>query len=280
VAEGVVVGNRGPACSLPASRSAHSQCFTAPSEPVLLLLAEKRRTDPFPPVPSPVLPTLPRTRSRSLSPSFSPSPCRPTPTPPLPRPSSPRSRTRRRPASASRARPHSTTRAASPTAASASSRSSARASRSDARARAAVETTWCVERCLRDLAREVVALGRSSLDHHEHALMQVILSLQNIPPEQGGNARTEGSHASHFDGVPAGEDKDSWLAKTQPGQSASLSLCSPRALHREADGDDGRARSQPERQVERDGGHDRRAQGRQASARGAVSAGRRGATAA
>ncbi|GAA5913404.1 hypothetical protein JCM8208_004753 [Rhodotorula glutinis] len=40
----------------------------------------------------------------------------------------------------------------------------------------------------------------------------------NIPPEQGGNARTEGSHASHFDGVPAGEDKDSRLAKTQPGQ--------------------------------------------------------------
>ncbi|TNY20184.1 hypothetical protein DMC30DRAFT_417227 [Rhodotorula diobovata] len=40
----------------------------------------------------------------------------------------------------------------------------------------------------------------------------------NIPPEQGGDPRTHGSHASHFDNVPAGEDKDSWLAKNQPGQ--------------------------------------------------------------
>ncbi|BGP58593.1 hypothetical protein JCM8202_002354 [Rhodotorula sphaerocarpa] len=38
-----------------------------------------------------------------------------------------------------------------------------------------------------------------------------------IPVEEGGDERTNGSHASHFDKVPAGEDRTSYAAKTQPG---------------------------------------------------------------
>ncbi|GAA5988422.1 hypothetical protein JCM10908_003560 [Rhodotorula pacifica] len=38
-----------------------------------------------------------------------------------------------------------------------------------------------------------------------------------IPVEEGGDPRTDGSHASAFDDVPAGEDRASYKAKTQPG---------------------------------------------------------------
>ncbi|BGP20817.1 hypothetical protein JCM10213_008148 [Rhodosporidiobolus nylandii] len=38
-----------------------------------------------------------------------------------------------------------------------------------------------------------------------------------IPPEEGGDDRTEGTHVAEFDNVPAGEDAASWKAKTQPG---------------------------------------------------------------
>ncbi|GAA5890559.1 hypothetical protein JCM6882_002962 [Rhodosporidiobolus microsporus] len=39
-----------------------------------------------------------------------------------------------------------------------------------------------------------------------------------IPPEHGGDPRTEGSRASAFEShIPAGEDEQSWQAKTQPG---------------------------------------------------------------
>ncbi|BGP28084.1 hypothetical protein JCM10295v2_007071 [Rhodotorula toruloides] len=38
-----------------------------------------------------------------------------------------------------------------------------------------------------------------------------------ISVEHGGDPRTHGSHAADFDDLPAGEDRKSWLAKTQPG---------------------------------------------------------------
>ncbi|BGO96157.1 hypothetical protein NBRC10512_006689 [Rhodotorula toruloides] len=38
-----------------------------------------------------------------------------------------------------------------------------------------------------------------------------------IPVEHGGDPRTDGSTAADFDDVPAGEDRNSWQAKTQPG---------------------------------------------------------------
>lgn len=44
---------------------------------------------------------------------------------------------------------------------------------------------------------------------------------QGIPVEHGGDPRTNGSTAADFDDVPAGEDRNSWQAKTQPGSSES-----------------------------------------------------------
>lgn len=46
---------------------------------------------------------------------------------------------------------------------------------------------------------------------------------QGIPVEHGGDPRTDGSTAADFDDVPAGEDRNSWQAKTQPGSSESPS---------------------------------------------------------
>ncbi|GEM11798.1 hypothetical protein Rt10032_c17g5815 [Rhodotorula toruloides] len=40
---------------------------------------------------------------------------------------------------------------------------------------------------------------------------------EGISVEHGGDPRTHGSHAADFDDLPAGEDRKSWLAKTQPG---------------------------------------------------------------
>jgi len=43
--------------------------------------------------------------------------------------------------------------------------------------------------------------------------------MQNVPVEQGGDARTNGSAAREFDNVPAGETQQSQQAKTSPGSS-------------------------------------------------------------
>ncbi|GAA6043019.1 hypothetical protein JCM8097_003891 [Rhodosporidiobolus ruineniae] len=58
-------------------------------------------------------------------------------------------------------------------------------------------------------------VNESGLDEFEGA--NVELSSRRIPVEQGGDPRTEGSRYEEFDDVPAGEDRASWKARTQPG---------------------------------------------------------------